>query len=67
MTHTRYIGDAVYAHFDGHHVMLTTGHHDPAQASNIIALDPSVVAELERYVKDLKESLDSGENQRERL
>ena len=52
-----YLGDGVYAHFDGWHIMLTTGHHNILDAHNIIALEPEVLAKLDRYRKDLAEQL----------
>lgn len=44
-----YLGDGVYASFDGYHVWLTTGSHEERDASNRIALEPSVYAALVRY------------------
>jgi hypothetical protein len=44
-----YLGDGVYATFDGYHVWLTTGSHERADASNAIALDPGVFNSLVRY------------------
>lgn len=41
-----YLGDGVYASFDGYHVWLRTGSHD---APGGIALEPSVFASLKRY------------------
>lgn len=51
----RYIGDAVYASFDGYHIVLTT--EDGIRATNRICLEPTVYSELQRYVADLKEEL----------
>jgi hypothetical protein len=44
-----YLGDGVYASFDGYHLWLTTGSHEERDASNRIALEPSVYAALVRY------------------
>lgn len=57
----RYIGDGVYASFDGYHVWLTT--ENGYRVTNRIALEPPVLAALNRYVEDLarrKESPDAG-------
>ena len=43
---SKYLGDSVYVGNDGYHVVLTTGHHVPVHASNIIMLDPEVANEL---------------------
>lgn len=45
-----YLGDAVYATDDGYGLRLTTDHHEPAHAGNVIVLDPEVIAALERYI-----------------
>lgn len=41
-----HIGDGVYAHDDGHHLVLTTGDHRPGFAANVILLDDAVRARL---------------------
>lgn len=51
----RYIGDAVYASFDGYHIILTTGHHLRENADNVIALEDVVFANLKKYAKDINE------------
>jgi hypothetical protein len=43
----RYLGDGVYASFDGYHTWLRTGSHDSEE--NKIALEPSVFHELVEY------------------
>lgn len=57
MSHARYLGDAVYAQFDGYGILLTTGSHIPADASNQIALEPRVIEDFQRYITDLKARL----------
>jgi hypothetical protein len=42
-----YLGDGVYASFDGWHIWLKTGSHD--DPGNKIALEPSVYEALMRY------------------
>jgi hypothetical protein len=43
-----YLGDSVYASFDGWHVVLTT-ENDDRGPSNTIALEPEVLTALERF------------------
>lgn len=62
MSHARYLGDGVYAHFNGYSVVLTTGHHDPAVADNIIEMEPQVMGSLKRYETDLIEHLKANPN-----
>lgn len=47
-----YLGDAVYAEFDGHGIVLTT--EDGISATNTIVLEPEVWNGLVRYVAHLK-------------
>lgn len=42
-----YLGDAVYASFDGYHIWLKTGDGNNQQ----IALEPAVYAALQQYAK----------------
>jgi hypothetical protein len=42
-----YLGDSVYAEFDGWHIVLTT--ENGYGPSNTIALEPEVLAALNRY------------------
>jgi hypothetical protein len=46
-----YLGDSVYAAWDGHHIVLTT--ENGYGPSNTIALDPGVIRALEDYQKRL--------------
>ncbi len=50
-----YLGDSVYAAFDGYHIVLTTenGYHDDPR--NKIALEPSVLRALNNYNKQIYE------------
>lgn len=50
----RYLGDGVYASFDGYHIVLTAGHHDAACAEHAIYLDPGTVEALDRYIESIK-------------
>jgi hypothetical protein len=44
-----YLGDSVYAQFDGYHIILTTENGLPDDPSNRIALEPQVIGLLKRY------------------
>lgn len=48
-----YLGDGVYASFDGYHIWLDLGAQD---STTRIALDPYVLAALNRYAKRILES-----------
>lgn len=57
-----YIGDSVYADYDGYHIILTT--ENGYGASNTIALEPNVLEALSRYQEWLAAKL---EEQRKEL
>lgn len=59
MSHARYIGDGVYAQFDGYGIMLTTGSHLESECDNRIVLEPEVIEGFQRYITDLKAWLES--------
>jgi hypothetical protein len=44
-----YLGDSVYATFDGYHIVLTTENGIPDDPSNTIALEPGVLQSLAKY------------------
>jgi len=46
-----YLGDGVYAEFDGYHIVLTTENGD--SITNTIYLDPEVVRSLLEVVKEV--------------
>jgi len=46
-----YLGDGVYANFDGYSVWLAVNHHE----NNVVALEPEVLAHLIQYIEMLKE------------
>lgn len=54
-TEKTYLGDSVYASFDGHHIILTTENGLLSDPSNTIALDPSVRRALVDYERQLFE------------
>jgi len=54
-----YLGDGVYACFDGYHVWLTTGTHVIDEADNKIALEPEVLVAFMEYLKRHAEFLKS--------
>lgn len=47
--HRKYLGDSVYADFDGYHIILTTENGLPTDPSNRIAIEPAVLDALNRY------------------
>lgn len=49
-----YLGDSVYAEFDGMHVVLTTNNGLPTDPSNEIFLEGKVINALFQYVESLK-------------
>ncbi|UCG53606.1 MAG: hypothetical protein JSW58_08615 [Candidatus Latescibacterota bacterium] len=49
----RYLGDGVYADYDGYHIVLTT--ENGITTTNTIALEPPVMEALKRYEKRLSE------------
>ena len=49
MSEPTYLGDSVYADFDGYYLQLTTNNGYPDDPRNLIALDPQVLANLDRY------------------
>lgn len=52
----QYLGDGVYASFDGYQIWLAANDH----TNKVIAIEPEVYDRLERYVANLKERLKEG-------
>lgn len=48
-----YLGDSVYADFDGYYISLTTENGLPTDPSNVIELEPSVLHSLLIFIKHL--------------
>jgi hypothetical protein len=48
-----YLGDGVYASFDGYQIWLAANHHE----NKVVALDPEVFRALVRYAERLKEAI----------
>lgn len=44
-----YLGDGVYASFDGYQIWLAVNHHE----NKVVALDPSVMDTLVRYANSV--------------
>jgi len=55
--HASYLGDGVYATFDGYHIWLKTGSHRDHEATNQIAIEPAVFAALVDYQRKLAAKL----------
>lgn len=53
----QYLGDGVYASFDGYQIWLDTRAQDPV---NRIALDPGTLNALYRYVDRLRQTSEAG-------
>jgi hypothetical protein len=51
----QYLGDGVYASFDGDQIWLATGNHDHNLADNVIALEAQVFDALNNYKEMLIE------------
>lgn len=49
----RYLGDGVYASYDGYYVHLHVGAHDNPP---VVALEPQVLACLDEYVRAIREA-----------
>ena len=49
-----YLGDSVYASFDGWHIWLKTRNGLPTDPSNAIALEPAVLEALNLYAEKLR-------------
>jgi hypothetical protein len=49
-----YLGDGVYAEFDGYHIVLTT--ENGIETTNTIYLEPPVVRGLEEFIKGTNKS-----------
>ncbi len=47
--HKEYLGDGVYADWDGYHVVLTTA----SETNNVIYLEDAVIQALNKYVERL--------------
>lgn len=59
--HADYLGDGVYATFDGYHIWLKTGSHRDHEATDKIALEPAVFTALVAYQRRLVEKLAAAE------
>jgi hypothetical protein len=47
MTQDTYLGDGVYASFDGYHIWLAANHHE----NKVVALEPAVLRALIDYAQ----------------
>lgn len=54
----RYLGDGVYADHDGWHIVLTT--EDGTRETNVIYIEPLVLAELEHFIAEVKKHMEGG-------
>ena len=49
-----YLGDGVYAYFDGFGIWLRTHHHTAELCDDKIYIEPSVFNSLHQFVKDIE-------------
>lgn len=49
----RYIGDGVYASFNGYHIWLAVNDH----RNRVVALEPQVMEALKQFEKDIYEKI----------
>lgn len=60
MMHQQYLGDGVYASFDGFQIWLAVGNHE----NKVVALEPSVMKALTEYnerIEALRKQVDYGQ------
>ena len=50
-----YLGDSVYAEYDGYGIWLRTDHHEEYQATNNIYLEPELMQSLVNFANMKKE------------
>jgi hypothetical protein len=50
-SYSTYLGDGVYASYDGYQIWLAANHHE----NKLVALEPAVFARLCKYVEMLKD------------
>jgi len=50
-----YLGDGVYASYDGYAITLDLRAQEPTLPITMIVLEPSVLRALERYIKQVTE------------
>ena len=55
----RYIGDGVYASFDGYHIVLDLRGQD---STTRIGLEPQVMEQLKRFQKDILAAIDDAKD-----
>lgn len=60
MNRKEYLGDGLYANFDGYHIVLTTENGRSVQ--NRVCLEPQVFSALLIYEKGLREKITEGAN-----
>ena len=57
-----YLGDSVYAEYDGYQIILTTRNGLPGDPSNIIYLEPGVYNSLIDFVKRINNNVETIKN-----
>jgi len=57
-----YLGDGVYAYFDGYGIVLRTGHHEETLCENQVYLEPEVLLSLNLFDKRVRANKDEIKN-----
>lgn len=55
MDRYKYLGDSVYAYFDGCIIWLRTGNHDEAFCDQEIGIEPEVLRSLNKFNQRIQE------------
>jgi len=59
-----YLGDGVYASFDGYHIILDLRGQDPTFPITKIALEPVVMEALDNYRRQIQLAIEEAQNAR---
>jgi sulfur transfer complex TusBCD TusB component (DsrH family) len=53
-----YLGDGVYASYDGYHIVLAVNHHN----NKVISLDDDVMEKLIKYHNEINKTINQNKN-----
>ena len=53
----RYLGDGIYASYDGYHIILDLRAQEATNPVTRIALEPSVLVQLDAYRKEIVDAI----------
>lgn len=57
-----YLGDGVYASYDGYHLVLDLRAQEPTLPITRIALEPEVLAQLDRYRREIQTAIEQAQD-----